>query len=115
MNNSITFTLDGEEVEAHSSESIWQVSHRLGTEIPHLCYRHATDYRGDGNCRACVVEVKGDKALSASCIRKPEPGMFVHTNSDRAKKARDMVMELLLADQSEPEGEFKHWLQEKIS
>ena len=112
MNNIITFTLDGEEVEAHSSESIWQASHRLGTEIPHLCYRHATDYRGDGNCRACVVEVKGDKALSASCIRKPEPGMIVHTNSDRAKKARAMVMELLLADQSEPEGEFKHWLQE---
>ena len=62
MSKKITFTLDEKEVEADPNETIWQVSHRLGQELPHLCYRNATDYRGDGNCRACVVEVDGDKA-----------------------------------------------------
>ncbi len=112
MSNTITFTLDGKEVDAQSNETIWQISNRQGTEIPHLCYRNATDYRGDGNCRACVVEVEGEKALSASCIRRPESGMVVHTASNRAQKSRNMVMELLLADQSDPEGEFKRWLME---
>ena len=112
MSNTITFTLDGKKVDAQSNETIWQISNRQGTEIPHLCYRNATDYRGDGNCRACVVEVEGEKALSASCIRRPEPGMIVHTASNRAQKSRNMVMELLLSDQPDPEGEFKHWLME---
>ena len=82
MSNTITFTLDGKEVDAQSNETIWQISNRQGTEIPHLCYRNATDYRGDGNCRAWVVEVEGEKALSASCIRRPESGMVVHTASN---------------------------------
>ena len=107
MTNRISFNLNGNDVEASVGETIWQVCARLGQKIPHLCYRDATDYEGDGNCRACVVEVEGDRALSASCIRRPENGMSVRTHSERAVKARAMVLELLASDQEEPEGDFK--------
>ncbi len=106
----IKFELDGKEVEALPGETIWRTANRLGHEIPHLCYRHTTDYRGDGNCRACVVEVEGERVLAPSCIRTPTPGMKVKVASDRAKKAREMVFELLLADQKEPDGSFKQWI-----
>ena len=48
----IAFELDGQQVEARAGETIWQVAKRQGTEIPHLCYSPAPDYRPDGNCRA---------------------------------------------------------------
>ena len=95
----IAFTLDGKPVEAAPGETIWQVAQREGTEIPHLCYAPEPGYRPDGNCRACMVEVEGERVLAASCIRKPAPGMVVRSASDRARNARRMVFELLLADQ----------------
>ncbi len=112
MTEGVKFLLDGAEVEARPDETIWQVAHRHGNELPHLCYRHEPGYRGDGNCRACMVDIEGERVLSASCIRKPEPGMQVLTNSERASKAREMVIELLLADQDEPQAEFKRWVDE---
>src|ERR1700741_1779223 len=96
---SITFTLDGHEVEAREGETIWQVAERGGHTRPHLCYSPEPGYRPDGNCRACMVEVEGERVLAASCIRKPAPGMKVKTGTDRAKAARHMVFELLMADQ----------------
>src|ERR1041385_2262210 len=106
MSELIKFLLDGQEVEAAPGETIWQVANRRGTEIPHLCYTPAHGYRADGNCRACMVEVEGERVLAASCIRKPTPGMKVKSASDRAKASRKMVFELLLADQ--PERETAH-------
>lgn len=93
------FTLDGNEVEARDGETIWQVAQRHGTAIPHLCHLPEPGYRPDGNCRACMVEIKGERVLAASCIRKPAAGMVVTTASERAKAARAMVFEMLLADQ----------------
>ena len=93
------FTLDGDEVDAREGETIWQVAQRHGTEIPHLCYSPKPGYRPDGNCRACMVEIEGERVLAASCIRTPTPGMKVKTQTDRAKTARRMVIELLLTDQ----------------
>jgi formate dehydrogenase major subunit len=95
----IEFTLDGKAVTAAPGETIWQVATRLGTEIPHLCYAPEPGYRPDGNCRACMVEIEGERVLAASCIRKPTAGMTVKTASERAKKSRKMVFELLVADQ----------------
>jgi formate dehydrogenase major subunit len=95
----ITFTLDGTEVTAAPGETIWQVAKRVGTDIPHLCYAPEPGYRADGNCRACMVEVEGERTLAASCIREPAAGMVVNSQNHRAKKARDMVIELLVADQ----------------
>src|SRR5580765_3876540 len=73
MTDPIRFTLDGGEVEAAPGETIWQAASRLGTEIPHLCWLPKPGYRADGNCRACMVEIEGERVLAASCIRKPAP------------------------------------------
>ena len=106
MTNKITFDLDGRMVEAEAGETIWQVAQRHGTRIPHLCWHPAPGYRADGNCRACMVEVEGERVLAASCQRKAAAGMKVKTASERAKKSRAMVFELLMADQ--PERETSH-------
>ncbi len=99
----IGFTLDGQEVAARDGETIWQVAQRRGIDIPHLCYSPEPGYRPDGNCRACMVEVEGERVLAASCIRKPTAGMKVRTASERAKTSRKLVFELLIADQPERE------------
>tara|TARA_B100000029_G_scaffold139203_2_gene134289 strand:+ start:5874 stop:8627 length:2754 start_codon:yes stop_codon:yes gene_type:complete len=107
MNNSkISFYLNNSKVEASKDETIWQVASRLGTEIPHLCYANKPGYRADGNCRACMVEIEGERVLAASCIRKPSEDMRVHTSSEKAKKSRKLVFELLIADQ--PPREIAH-------
>ncbi|MEP4379439.1 MAG: formate dehydrogenase subunit alpha [Alphaproteobacteria bacterium] len=99
MSNTIRFTLDGREVTAAPDETIWQVAAREGTEIPHLCYAPEPGYRPDGNCRACMVHIEGERVLAASCLRKPADGMVVDTEAERARKARAMVIEMLAADQ----------------
>jgi len=115
MTDVIKFTLDGDEVEAAAGETIWQVASRRGTEIPHLCYSPAPGYRPDGNCRACMVEIEGERVLAASCIRKPTAGMKVKTASERAKQSRKLVFELLAGDQPpraaahDPESRFWRW------
>tara|TARA_B100001971_G_scaffold12190_1_gene9677 strand:- start:282 stop:650 length:369 start_codon:yes stop_codon:yes gene_type:complete len=98
MSETISFTLDGKKIKAAPGESIWQVAKRHGILLPHLCHKPAPGYQPDGNCRACMVEIEGERVLSASCIRTPMPGMKVKTKAKRAVKARKMVMELLLAD-----------------
>jgi formate dehydrogenase major subunit len=95
----ITFQLDGVDVDAYAGETIWQAAKRHATDIPHLCYADEPGYRADGNCRACMVEIEGERVLAASCIRTPSQGMKVTTNNARAEHARAMVMELLVADQ----------------
>jgi formate dehydrogenase major subunit len=111
----VKFLLDGKEVEALEGETIWQVAKRQGIDIPHLCYSPEPGYRADGNCRACMVEIEGERVLAASCIRKPTEGMKVKATSDRAKTARQMVFELLVSDQPEratshdPQSKFWSW------
>lgn len=115
MTQGISFELNGERVEAAYGETIWQVAQRMGTAIPHLCYSPEPDYRADGNCRVCMVEIEGERVLAASCMRKPTVGMKVHTGTERAEKARKMVMELLVADQParatshDPTSKFWNW------
>ncbi|MCG8353954.1 MAG: 2Fe-2S iron-sulfur cluster-binding protein, partial [Kiloniellales bacterium] len=115
MSELIAFTLNGQTVEALEGETIWQTAERLGIEIPHLCYAPEPGYRPDGNCRACMVEIEGERVLAASCIRQPSPGMVVNTASERAKKSRELVFELLVADQPartvahDPESKFWNW------
>ena len=106
MSDTVTFTLDGAEVSAPVGQTIWDVTKGQGFIIPHLCHRDEPGYRADGNCRACMVEVEGERTLVASCIRPVSEGMVVHTRSDRATQARRMVMEMLVADQ--PEQEVAH-------
>jgi formate dehydrogenase major subunit len=115
MTDQLHFTIDGNVVAARPGETIWQVAQQEGIDIPHLCWLPEPGYRADGNCRACMVEIEGERVLAASCIRKPTSNMVVKTTSERAVKARRMVMELLLADQPPHENSpdrispFWHW------
>ena len=116
MSDPVSFILDGEEVTAAPGETIWRIAKGRGNTIPHLCHRDAPGYRPDANCRACMVEIKGERVLAPSCRRTPTPGMEVITNNERAKTARRMVLELLLADQPEkakahdPHSLLWHWV-----
>lgn len=101
MSDTIKFTLDGKEVTAASGESIWEVAKKQGTLIPHLCHKDSDGYRADGNCRACMVEIEGERVLAASCIRTPSEGMVVNSQNERSATARKVVIEMLLADQPE--------------
>jgi formate dehydrogenase major subunit len=108
----VGFTLDGCAVSAQPGESIWQVARRVGVEIPHLCHREGLD--PVGNCRACVVEVEGERVLAASCCRAPQPGMVVRSDSERARRAQRSVLELLNADAPagktlRHDSELAHW------
>ena len=115
MDKQISFELDGKTITAEPGETIWQVAKRTGTSIPHLCHSDKPGYRSDGNCRACMVEIDGERVLAASCIRTPSEGMKVTTESERAKKAREMVFELLVTDQParetshDPDSSFWTW------
>ena len=113
MSDLTLFKIDGKEYKAEKDETIWQVATKNGIDIPHLCYSDEPGYRADGNCRTCMVEIKGERTLAASCIRKPTEGMEITVNSERAKKSRSMVFELLVADQPKkeisPDPDSKFW------
>jgi formate dehydrogenase major subunit len=115
MSEPVSFTIDGRLVEAAPEETIWQAANRIGISIPHLCYAPEPDYRPDGNCRACMVEIEGERVLQPSCLRKPTPGMTVRVETERAKASRRMVFELLMADQPsrsvapDPDSRFWQW------
>ncbi len=99
----VEFTLDGQRVQALEGETVLQAADRVGVEIPRLCYK--AGMRPDGNCRACVVEVAGERVLAPSCCRAVTPGMQVQASSERARKSQKMVLEMLLADM--PDDGFK--------
>ena len=82
---SVSFTLNGQQVTGSSDETILETADRLGVEIPRLCYMEGM--RADGNCRTCMVEIKGERVLAPSCCRYPKEGMEVTTNNARALTA----------------------------
>jgi formate dehydrogenase major subunit len=117
--STVQFTLNGQSVQAPAGKSIFNIAKELGIAIPHLC--HKEGLAPDGNCRACVVEVDGERTLAPSCCRSATSGMKVQTNSERAVKSQKMVLEMLLADLPEqghkwlddraeaPHGELSQW------
>ena len=117
--STVQFTLNGQSVEAPAGKSIFNIAKELGIAIPHLC--HKEGLAPDGNCRACVVEIDGERTLAPSCCRSATPGMQVRTDSERAVKSQKMVLEMLLADLPEqgykwlddraeaPHGELSQW------
>jgi formate dehydrogenase major subunit len=97
----VSFKLNGREVSGKSTESLLQVAEREGIAIPRLCYKEGMDTAG--NCRACMVEISGERVLAPSCCRSPTAGMNVTTDSERAVASQKMVLELLLSDMPETE------------
>ena len=110
--SAIAFTLNGLEVTASPDETLIQAAKRHGIEIPHLCYKEGM--RADGNCRACVVEIKGERVLAPSCCRYPQAGMEVSCDSPRALHSQKMVLELLQSDMPEQahsaNSELDYWV-----
>ena len=99
----VEFTLDGKTITAFADQTLIEIAKQHGKDIPHLCYKPG--YRADGNCRACVVEIKGERVLAPSCCRYPTNNMDVATDSPRAVHAQKLVMELLTADA--PKKDYK--------
>src|SRR6476619_6232288 len=92
----VSFTLDGRQVTCRADETILQVADREGVEIPRLCYKAGLE--AVGNCRSCMVEIKGERVLAPSCCRAATAGMEVNSKSDRAVASQKLVLELLLSD-----------------
>jgi ferredoxin len=114
LSETVRFTLNGQAIEALAQETILQAAKRVGIEIPYLCYKDG--YRADGNCRACLVEIKGERVLAPACCRKPSEGMEVWSDNERARHSQTMVLELLLSDMPGqgkspyiPRSELDHW------
>jgi predicted molibdopterin-dependent oxidoreductase YjgC len=89
----VELTVDGESVRVTEGSTILDACRRLGIETPTLCY--ADTLTPVNVCRVCVVEVEGARVLAPACSRKAEPGMVVHTDSERVRTSRRMVLELL--------------------
>jgi formate dehydrogenase major subunit len=92
----VSFLLNGKTVVCGSNQSILEAAQQNGVEIPRLCYMEGM--RPDGNCRTCMVEIKGERVLAPSCCRYPKEGMEVTSNSARALTSQKMSIELLLSD-----------------
>ena len=107
----VEFSFDGKMLAAQANETILNAAKRHGFEIPHLCYKDGM--RPDGNCRACVVEIKGERVLQPACVRQPASGMEVTLNSERVRHSQKMVLELLQSDMPEKaytlHNELDHW------
>jgi len=110
----VEFTLNGQPVTAFATDTIIEVADREGVSIPRLCYKPGMDTAG--NCRACMVEINGERALAPSCCRRPTPGMQVSTDSERAQHSQRMVLELLQSDMPEADytlhNEVDEWAEE---
>lgn len=88
--------IDGKKVYANEKATILEAAKEAGIDIPHLCYDERLSPAS--SCRLCVVEVKGVETLVASCSYPAKEGMEVKTNSERIKKARSVVLELLISN-----------------
>jgi predicted molibdopterin-dependent oxidoreductase YjgC len=89
----VEVTIDGQTVSVTEGSTILDACRRLGIETPTLCY--ADTLTPVNVCRVCVVEIEGARVLAPACSRKVEPGMVVHTDSERVRTSRRMVLELL--------------------
>ena len=98
----VQFEINGKVVTGFDHETILEVAKRNGIKIPHLCYKQGLETAG--NCRACMVEIDGERVLAPSCCRHPSNNMKVTTDSERAVKSQKMVLELLQSDM--PEAEY---------
>ncbi|MBC8483012.1 MAG: molybdopterin-dependent oxidoreductase, partial [Thaumarchaeota archaeon] len=110
-NQLVTVTINGEKFEGNPTETILDISERNGISIPRLCYKEGM--RPDGNCRVCMVEIEGERALQPSCARTITNGMIINTSGKRVKHSQKLVLELLTADVSEKiydkESELTGW------
>lgn len=94
----ITLKIDDRDVGAHASESILDVARENGIDIPTLC--HLDGLTDVGACRLCLVEVKGSPKLFPACTTRVQEGMEVYTNTERLRKYRRTILELLFVERN---------------
>lgn len=92
-------TLDGEVVTFSEGETIYDVAHRRGIDIPTLCYDPRLD--AFGGCRLCIVELEGTRNPVASCTTKAAPGMDVRTATEEIEKHRKVLLEMVASENRE--------------
>ncbi len=89
----VELTIDGRTARVREGGTLLDACRSLGIDTPTLCF--ASNLTPVNVCRVCVVELDGARTLVPSCSRKAEPGMVVHTDSERVRKSRKLVLELL--------------------
>jgi NADH-quinone oxidoreductase subunit G len=97
-----TVTIDGEQVTIREGATIIEAAESINVHIPHLCY-----FKGlspDGSCGICLVEIEGERGFSRSCIRQVQDGMKIHTNTQKLRATRKVLVELLMSNH--PQGCF---------
>ena len=107
----VAIKINGKNYFGNPNETILDVSKRNGIEIPHLCFKEGM--RPDGNCRACMVEIEGERVLQPSCVRTISDGMVINTDNDRVIHSQKLVLELLTSDVSDKvykkDSELSDW------
>ncbi len=88
--------LNGREVDVRAGEHLLDVCRREGLEVPTLCQDDRVDPMG--SCRMCLVEIDGERRLQPSCAFPARDGMVVHTESDRVKRHRQLLLSMYLSD-----------------
>jgi NADP-reducing hydrogenase subunit HndD len=96
MDKKVNITINGFPVEIKRGKTILEAAEEEGIKIPTLCYHK--DLCVAGNCRVCVVEVVGQKRLSAACATPCDDGMEILTNSLKVRNSRKHIIELILAE-----------------
>jgi len=92
----VTLTINGEPLSAKDDESILEIARQHGIDIPTLC--HLDGLSDVGACRLCLVEIEGSQRLMPACTTRPVEGMVIRTDSDRLKKYRRTIIELLASE-----------------
>jgi len=90
--------IDGHELSARAGQTILEVAQENDIDIPTLC--HMEGLRDVGACRLCLVEIKGSNKLVAACVATVQEGMEVSTNTERLRKHRRTILELLFAERN---------------
>ncbi len=108
----VEVTIDGATVRVPEGATLLEACRGQGVDTPTLCYLE--NLTPVNVCRVCVVEVEGSRTLVPACSRKAEAGMKVHTDSDRVRTSRKMVLEFLAsaADMSLASADVQRWLAE---
>lgn len=106
----ITITVDGQELEVEAGTTLLEACRSIGSDQPTLCYLETLT--PVNVCRVCVVEVEGSRTLVPSCSRAAEPGMVVHTDSERVRHSRKVVFEFLASsvDVSLVSDDTRSWM-----
>ena len=99
LEREVSVSINNKNYTGRIGETILDVAKRNNIDIPHLCFKDGM--RPDGNCRACVVEIEGERTLQPSCVRTISEGMKIQTSNKKVVHSQKLVLELLGSDISD--------------